>query len=112
MDNYGTHSHEKVLAWLKRHPRFVLHFVPASSSWLNLVERLFGELTSKRIRRGVFLSVADLEKVIAEFMQVWNAKPQAFIWTATVDSIVEKHSHCRQTLEKIKPECTSPRTRN
>src|SRR6202171_1766605 len=64
MDNYGTHSHKKVRNWLKRHPRFVLHFVPTSSSWLNLIERWFGELTSKRIRRGTFHSVADLKQAI------------------------------------------------
>jgi len=111
MDNYGTHGHEKVRGWLKRHPRFVLHFVPTSSSWLNLVERWFGELTSKRIRRGAFFSVGDLEKAIEEFLQTWNEKPRPFVWTATVESIVEKLSRCRQTLEKIKPGCTSPRTR-
>src|SRR5437764_3845337 len=111
MDNYGTHGHEKVRGWLKRHPRFVLHFVPTSSGWLNLVERWFGELTSKRIRRGAFFSVGDLEKAIEEFLQTWNEKPRPFVWTATVESIVEKLSRCRQTLEKIKPGCTSPRTR-
>jgi transposase len=111
MDNYGTHSHEKVRSWLKRHPRFVLHFVPTSSSWLNLVERCFGELTSKRIRRGVFFSVDDLKKAIEEFLQAWNRKPKPFVWTATVESIVEKLSRCRRTLEKIKPGCTLPRTR-
>src|SRR5436309_6189603 len=111
MDNYGTHGHEKVRGWLKRHPRFVLHFVPTSSGWLNLVDRWFGELTSNRIRRGAFFSVGDLEKAIEEFLQTWNEKPRPFVWTATVESIVEKLSRCRQTLEKIKPGCTSPRTR-
>lgn len=109
MDNYGTHSHPKVKAWLQRHPRFVPHFVPTSSSWLNLVERWFGELTSKRIRRGSFFSVEDLEKAIAEFLSAWNDKPKPFVWTATVDSIQEKLSRCRQTLEQIKPGSTSPR---
>jgi transposase len=111
MDNYGTHNHAKVRSWLKRHPRFVVHFVPTSASWLNLVERWFGELTSKRIRRGVFYSVDDLVKAIDEFMQAWNENPKPFVWTATVDSIVEKLSRCRQTLEKIKPGCTVPRKR-
>jgi len=109
MDNYGTHSHPKVKAWLQRHPRFVPHFVPTSSSWLNLVERWFGELTSKRIRRGTFFSVEDLEKAIDEFLSAWNKNPKPFVWTATVDSIQEKLSRCRQTLEQIKPGCTSPR---
>ena len=109
MDNYGTHSHPKVKAWLERHPRFVPHFVPTSSSWLNLVERWFGELTSKRIRRGSFFSVQDLEKAIDEFLSAWNKNPKPFVWTATVDSIQEKLSRCRQTLEQIKPGFTSPR---
>jgi len=111
MDNYGTHTHAQVRAWLQRHPRFVLHFVPTSSSWLNLVERWFGELTSKRLRRGSFGSVDDLQKAIAEFLAAWNEKPTPFVWTATVESIVEKLSRCRQTLEKIQPGCTLPRKR-
>jgi transposase len=111
MDNYGTHKHPRVQTWLKRHPRFVPHFVPTSSSWLNLVERWFGELTRKRIRRGSFGSVADLQKAIEEFLQAWNENPKPFVWTATVDSIVEKLSRCRQTLEQIQPGCTLPRQR-
>lgn len=111
IDNYGTHTHEKVRAWLKRHRRFVLHFVPTSSSWLNLVERWFSELTSKRIRRGSFCSVEDLEHAIAEFLAAWNAAPKPFVWTATVESIMAKLSRCRQTLERIQPGCTAPRTK-
>jgi len=111
MDNYGTHKHPKVQSWLKRHPRFVPHFVPTSSSWLNLIERWFGELTSKRIRRGSFISVEDLKKAIEEFMAAWNENPKPFVWTATVESIVKKLSRCRQTLEKIQPGCTLPRSR-
>ena len=111
MDNYGTHKHPRVQAWMKRHPRFISHFVPTSSSWLNLVERWFGELTSKRIRRGSFGSVEDLEKAIEEFLTAWNQKPKPFVWTATVDAIVDKLSRCRQTLEKIKPGCTLTRAR-
>ena len=111
MDNYGTHKHPRVQNWLKRHPRFVPHFIPTSSSWLNLVERWFGELTGKRLRRGVFVSVSDLKEAIDEFLKAWNTEPKPFVWTATVDSIVEKLSRCRQTLESIKPGCTRPRTR-
>lgn len=111
VDNYGTHTHDKVRAWLTRHPRFVLHFVPTSASWLNLVERWFRELTSKRIRRGAFFSVADLEQAIREFLSAWNEAPKPFVWTATVDSIMAKLSRCRQTLERIQPGCTAPRTR-
>jgi len=111
MDNYGTHTHPRVQAWLKRHPRFRSHFVPTSSSWLNLVERWFGELTGKRIRNGSFLSVPDLLAAIDEFLSAWNENPRPFVWTATVQSIVEKLQRCRQTLEAIKPGCTLPRSR-
>jgi hypothetical protein len=100
-----------VQAWLKRHPRFVPHFVPTSSSWLNLVERWFGELTAKAVRRGSFASVADLQSAIAGFLQVWNENPKPFVWTATIESIQAKLARCRQTLEQIKPGCTAPRTR-
>jgi len=111
IDNYGTHKHANVRAWLKRHPRFVLHFVPTSSSWLNLVERWFGFLDDQAIRRGVFRSVEDLKAAIDAFLTAWNKDPKPFVWTATVESITEKLSHCRQTLEKIQPGCTSPPTR-
>ncbi|MBI2820593.1 MAG: IS630 family transposase [Acidobacteria bacterium] len=111
MDNYGTHKHPRVKAWLQRHPRYVCHFVPTSSSWLNLVERWFGELTSKRIRRSSFGSVQDLNNAIDEFLAAWNENPRPFVWTATVQSIVEKLSRCRQTLDQIQPGCTLPRSR-
>jgi transposase/transcriptional regulator with XRE-family HTH domain len=111
MDNYGTHQKQEVRSWLKKHPRFVLHFVPTSSSWLNLVERWFGELSRRRIRRGAFFSVEDLKQAIREFLDAWNENPKPFVWTATVESIMEKLSRCRQTLEKIQPGCTLPRRR-
>ena len=111
MDNYGTHKHPNVQAWLKRHPRFIPHFVPTSSSWLNLVERWFGELTAKAVRRGSFASVADLESAITQFLEAWNENPKPFLWTATIESIQAKLARCRQTLEQIKPGCTAPRTR-
>ena len=111
MDNYGTHKHAKVRAWLKRHPRFVLHFVPTSSSWLNLVERWFGELDSKAIRRGAFRSVKDLEASIHAFLKAWNQDPRPYVWTATVESSTKKLSLCRRILEKIQPGCTMPRSR-
>lgn len=111
MDNYGTHKHPRVQSWLQRHPRFVPHFVPTSASWLNLVERWFGELTGKRIRRGAFVSVADLVAAIEEYLVAWNTNPKPFIWTATVESIMEKLARCKQTLEKIQPGCTLPRSR-
>lgn len=110
MDNYGTHKHPKVQSWLQRHPRFVPHFIPTGSSWLNLVERWFGELTGKRIRRGAFISVDDLVAAIDEYLQAWNANPKPFVWAATVESIIAKLSRCKQTLEKIQPGCTLPRS--
>jgi transposase len=111
MDNYGTHQQPQVRAWFERHPRFVPHFVPTSSSWLNLIERWFGALTSKRVRRGSFHSVEDLEKAITEFLAAWNQHPKPFVWTATVESIKAKLARCRQTLEQIQPGCTLPRNR-
>ena len=111
LDNYGTHKHPKVQTWLKRHPRFVPHFVPTSSSWLNLVERWFGKLTSKAIRRGCFASVADLQFAITQFLEAWNAHPRPFLWTATIASIQAKLPRCRQILEQITPGCTAPQTR-
>jgi transposase len=111
MDNYGTHKHPNVQAWLQRHPRFIPHFVPTSSSWLNLIERWFAELTTKSVRRGSFTSVEDLKNTIAEFLAAWNEHPNPFVWTATIESIQEKLSRCRQTLEQIQPGCTQPRSR-
>jgi transposase len=111
MDNYGTHGTPEVKAWLKRHPRIIVHYVPTSCSWLNLIERWFAELTTKRIRRDSFRSVDDLILAIEEFLAVWNEKPRPFIWTATVDSILAKLARCRQTLEQIQPGCTSPKAR-
>jgi transposase len=111
MDNYGTHGTPEVKTWLKRHPRFVVHYVPTSCSWLNLIERWFAELTNKRIRRGSFFSVGELVTAIQEFLSAWNENPKPFVWTATVESIVAKLSRCRQTLEQIQPGCTAPKTR-
>jgi transposase len=109
MDNYGTHKEPRVQAWLKKHPRFVCHFIPTSSSWLNLVERWFEELSEKAIRRGSFASVPDLQKAIEEFLSAWNSRPKPFMWTATVDGIMKKIERARAKLEAIKPGCTQPR---
>jgi transposase len=109
LDNYGTHGHEDVRRWLAKHPRFVLHFIPTSSSWLNLVERWFGELSEKAVRRGVFRSVSDLQQAIAEFMSAWNTNPKPFVWTASVEAILEKIAKCRRRLEQIHPGSTKPR---
>ena len=111
MDNYGTHKAPAVKVWLAKHPRFICHFIPTSSSWLNMVERWFRELTDKAIRRGVFVSVPDLEQSIADYLAAWNAQPRPFIWTATVGAIVEKLARARAKLETIKPGCTQSRQR-
>jgi transposase len=111
MDNYGTHGTPEVKTWLRKHRRFVIHYVPTSCSWLNLIERWFAELTNKRIRRESFFSVDELIAAINEFLAAWNENPKPFVWTATVDSIVAKLSRCRQTLEQIQPGCTSPKAR-
>ena len=103
IDNYGTHKHPKVKSWLQRHPRFVLHFIPTSSSWLNQVERWFGELTQKAVRRGAFLNVEELNQTIAAFLDAWNEAPRPFVWTATVEKIMGKISRARNRLDKIKP---------
>jgi transposase len=107
MDNYGTHGHAAVKAWLMKHPRFIIHYVPTSCSWLNLIERWFAELTNKRIRRDSFLSVDQLIAAINDFLAAWNENPRPFVWTATVESIVAKLARCRQTLEQIQPGCTA-----
>ena len=99
LDNYGTHNHPNVKAWLAEHPRFHLHFTPTSSSWLNLVERWLRELTDKAIRRGVFRSVPDLIAAIEEYLRVHNEDPKPFVWTATAESILEKVRRGRVTLE-------------
>ena len=112
MDNYGTHGHAVVKAWLAKHPRFVIHYVPTSCSWLNLIERWFAELTNKRIRRDSFFSVDELIAAINDFLAAWNDNPKPFVWTATVDSIVAKLARCRQTLEQIQPGCTASRAEN
>lgn len=99
LDNYGTHTHSKVTAWLGKHPRFQLHFTPTGASWLNLVERWFRELTDKRLRRGAFRSIAELTEAIDEFRQANNENPKPFVWTASVDAILEKVGRCKAILE-------------
>jgi hypothetical protein len=108
MDNYGTHKEPHVQAWLKTHPRFVRHLVPTSSSWLNLVERWFRELTEKAIRRGSFVSVPDLKQAIEAFMQAWNQNLKPFISSATVEGILKKIDRARVKMEQIKPGSTRP----
>ena len=101
LDNYATHNHANVKAWLAKHPRFHLHFTPTSSSWLNLVERFFGKLTDKAIRRGVFHSVPELISAIETYLEANNTNPKPFLWTATADQILEKVRRGRVTLDAI-----------
>lgn len=98
VDNYATHKHEKIRNWLKRHKRVHLHFIPTSSSWLNLVERFFGLLTEKQLRRGVFTSVKDLEASITSFIDQNNSDPKPFVWTKTTEEILEKVGRARNAL--------------
>jgi transposase len=98
VDNYGTHKHPRVKSWIRRHPRFHLHFIPTSSSWLNLVERWFRELTDKRIRRGSFRNVRELTAAIQEYLDCHNQNPRVFTWTASVQSILTKVAKCKEAL--------------
>jgi transposase len=98
-DNYATHKHPKVKAWLARHPRFHLHFIPTSSSWLNLVERWFGKITSGRLRRGVFKSVLELEQAINDYIACNNANPKPFVWTKSANDIILKVNRGRAALK-------------
>lgn len=98
VDNYSTHKHQKVKNWLRRHKRVTLHFIPTSSSWLNLVERFFGLITDKAIRRGVFTSVKDLEEKLMDFISNHNIDPKPFIWTKSVEVILEKVARAKAAL--------------
>ncbi len=109
LDNYGTHKEPNVRTWLAKHPRFVCHFIPTSSSWLNMVERWFSELSQKAIRRGSFISVAELQAAIEQFLEAWNRNPKPFVWTAKVEDIIRKIDRARAKLEQLKPGCTRPR---
>ena len=99
VDNYGTHKHPRVQSWLKRHPRFHLHFIPTSSSWLNMVERWFREITDKRIRRASFKNVPSLVAAIKQYIETHNQNPKVFTWTASVEQIMSKITKCKEALE-------------
>ena len=89
-DNYATHKHPVVQKWLAKHPRFNMHFTPTSASWLNMVERFFRDITTERLRRGVFTSVAELVAAINEYVAHHNTKPKPFIWTKSSRDILQK----------------------
>ncbi len=102
VDNYATHKHAKVKAWLEKHPRFHFHFTPTSASWLNQVERFFAEITRNAIRRGVFKSVPELEAAIDDYLAKHNENSKPFAWTATARDILKKVDRARNTLNQVK----------
>src|SRR5262249_38471901 len=99
IDNYATHRHPKVRKWLTQHPRWTFHFTPTSASWLNAVEGFFAKLTNRRLKRGVFRSVAELETAIERFIAETNADPKPFLWTAPPNRILAAVKRGKQTLE-------------
>jgi transposase len=101
LDNYATHKHPKVLAWLARHPRFVFHFTPTSCSWLNAVETFFAKLTRRRLKRGAFRSIVELQAAINRFVDAHNHEPKPFVWTADPNRILDSVQRGHQTLETI-----------
>jgi transposase len=101
VDNYATHKHPAVQRWLKRHPRFHVHFTPTSASWLNMVERFFRDLTTNRLRRGVFRDVMDLVSAIDDYVDHHNQNPKPFIWTASANDILEKVKRARKALVTV-----------
>jgi transposase len=101
LDNYGTHKHPKVLAWLERHPRWTFHFTPTSASWLNAVEGFFAKLTKRRLRRGVFGSLVELQAAIKRFLAETNRDPKPFVWTAKPEHILEKVRRGNQALDAV-----------
>jgi transposase len=101
VDNYATHKHPKVRAWLERHPRFHFHFTPTSASWLNAVEGFFAKLTRQRLKRGVFKGIVDLQAAINRYLAETNENPKPFTWTADPDAIIEKVRRGKQALESI-----------
>jgi len=100
VDNYATHKHEKVKRWLKRHPRFHVHFIPTSSSWMNIVEGFFRNLDQKRLKRGVFSNVPELIEAIMDYIDDHNRDPMPIVWAAAADSILEKVGRARAKLDK------------
>lgn len=104
LDNYATHKHPVVRRWLERHPRFHLHFIPTASSWLNIVEGFFAQLTNRRLRRGVFRSVPELVAAIETYVAQHNHAPKPLVWTASADAILDKVGRARAALNKIKKE--------
>lgn len=101
VDNYATHTHPKVRAWLERHPRWTFHFTPTSASWLNAVEGFFAKLTRRRLQRGVFRSVVDLQAAIDRFVEETNANPKPFVWSADPNRVLAAVKRGHQVLEPL-----------
>jgi hypothetical protein len=101
VDNYATHKHPAVQRWLKRHPRFHIHFTPTSAFWLNMVERFFRDLTVNRLRRGIFRDVIELVTAIEDYVDDHNENPKPFIWTTAATDILEKVKRARKTLVNV-----------
>ena len=99
LDNYATHKHPKVLAWMGRHPRWPFHFPPTSTSWLNAVGDFFSKMTRQRISRGVFRSIADLQAAIKAYLAEYNAGRKPFVWTKPTDVILAKLDRCYYPFE-------------
>lgn len=102
LDNYATHKTPEVKAWIEKHPRFKLHFTPTSASWLNLVERFFAEITARRIRRGSYSSVDELEAAIFDYLLLHNARPKPFVWSKTADDIIARERRALNALDEIR----------
>jgi len=102
LDNYATHKTPEVKAWQEKHPRFKLHFTPTSASWLNLVERFFAEITTKRIRRSSYSSVDDLEGTIYDYLVQHNTKPKPFVWSKTAEDIITRERRALDKLDQIR----------
>src|SRR5881396_2614053 len=101
VDNYATHKHPDVMKWLEKHQRFVFHFTPTSASWLNAIEGFFAKLTKKRLKRGVFCSIVDLQAAINRFLRETNDDPKPFVWTADPEKIIASVKRGYQALESI-----------
>jgi hypothetical protein len=101
LDTFGTYKTQQVKAWLAKHPRFHLHFAPTGASWMDLVERFFTKITAKRIRRGVFKSLGDLEDAIRDYLDRHNADPKPFVWTKSAETILAKERRAKNRLDQI-----------
>ena len=104
LDNYAAHKHPKVLAWLARHPRWTFHFTPTAGSWLNAVESFFSALTRRRLKRGVFRSIVDLQAAIHRYLAEHNADPKPFVWTKRAEQILAKREDILDEQQQVRAE--------